>query len=163
MKYTVEDVLDGPLDKIVKICLDRSRDTKVYSNITKCTVLKSEDKDGKRFVTVETVANGDIPPKLRHLINPKMLTWTEEGVFDFKTNEYKYKVRTHFFTNVCGISGHFKYKEKDGKTVRTLDGEVKINIPILGMIAEKKIVEVQKDNLKLDVAAIRKELAEGKL
>lgn len=162
MKYVVEDVLDGPIEQVIEICLDRSRDVDVYPNITKVTVKKTEERDNKRFVTVETVANGDIPPKLRNLINPKMLTWTEEGMYDFATKEYKYKVRTHYFTNVCSISGHFKYLEKDGKTVRRLDGEVKINIPILGAIAEKKIVEVQKENLKLDVNAIRKELAARK-
>lgn len=159
MKYVVEDIIDGPLEDVIKICLDRSRDVDVYPNITKVTIKKSEDRDNKRFLTIETVANGDIPPALRKLINPKMLTWTEEAVHDFKTNDYKYKVRTHFFTNVCSISGHFTYREKDGKTVRTLNGEVKINIPILGQVAEKKIVEVQKDNLKLDVTAVRKELA----
>ena len=148
MKYTVEDVIDGPLDEVVEICLDRSRDVDVYPNVTKTEVKKRERKGNKMYQKVETLANGDIPPKLRKLISEKMLSWTEEGEFDFDTNEYKYKVKTHYFTNVTKVGGHFKYYEKNGKTVRHLDGYVNINIPVLGKIAEKKIAQIQKENLK---------------
>jgi len=158
----VEDVIDGPLEDVIEICLDRSRDVEVYPNVTKTEVLKRETRGSKMYVKVETLANGDIPPKLRKLISPKMLTWTEDGEFDHDKNEYKYTVKTHYFTNVTNIKGHFKYFEKNGKTVRHLDGEVKINIPILGRIAERKIIEVQKENLRLDVASIKKELKQRK-
>lgn len=162
MKYHVKHYIDGPLDKVVEICLDRSRDVDVYTNVTKTEVKKREQKGSKMRVVVETVANGDIPPKLRKLISPKMLTWTEEGEFDFDKNEYKYRVKTHYFTDVTRITGHFKYYEEDGKTVRELNGEIKIKIPILGAIAEKKIVQTQKENLEIDIEDIRKTLKEGK-
>ncbi len=162
MKYHAKDIIDGPLDKVVEICLDRSRDVRVYTNVTKTKVVKSERKGNKLRVVVETLANGDIPPKLRKLLSPKMLTWTEEGEFDFDKYEYKYRVKTHYFSDLTKITGHFKYYEEDGKTVRELDGEIKIKIPILGRIAEKKIVEVQKENLKIDIDDIRETLKKEK-
>lgn len=158
MKYFVEDVFDAPLKDVIEICLDRSRDTKVYPNVTKSEVKKRETRGSKMYVTVETLANGDIPPKLRKLVHPHMLTWTEEGIFDYDKNTYDYKVRTHFFSNLTSIKGHFDYSERDGKTVRKLEGEIKVNLPLLGQIVEAKVVEVQKANLRLDVKNILEEL-----
>ncbi|MFA6451683.1 MAG: hypothetical protein WCX65_19585 [bacterium] len=161
MKYNTRHVIEGAIADVITVGLDRSRDVKVYPNVTSCKVKKSEKKGNKLCVEIETVANGDIPPNLRNLINPKMLTWIETGEFDFDKNEYFYTVRTFYFSNVTKISGLIKYfKEGEDKTIRTLDGEIKINIPILGAIAEKKIVEIQKANLELDIKNMRDEVRE---
>ncbi len=161
MKYNARHVIEGPIQDVIAVGLDRSRDVKVYPNVTSCKVRKSEKRGNKLFVEIETVANGDIPEKLRGLINPKMLTWIETGEFNFDKNEYFYSVKTFYFSNVFKCTGLISYfKEGEDKTVRTLDGEIKINIPILGAIAEKKIVEIQKANLELDVKNMRDEVRE---
>lgn len=161
MKYSQDDLLDGPLDLVVELCLDRSRDTKVYPNVTKCTVKSRETKDDIMKVVVETVANGDIPPALRKLITPKMLTWVEYGIWNAKEKTYEYKVKTHYFSNITSIGGKFKYTEPEpGKTLRHLDAYLDVNMPVLGKIAEKKIAEVQKENLKKDITALKKEIQE---
>ncbi|HOC94127.1 MAG TPA: DUF2505 family protein [bacterium] len=161
MKYNTRHVIEGPLEAVEKVGLDRSRDVKVYPNVTKTTVKKREHKGSKMTVVVETVANGDIPPNLRKLISPNMLTWTEYGEHDFDTHTYKYEVKTFYFSNVFKMSGVIKYfKDGEDKTVRTLDGDIQIKIPLLGAIAEKKIVEVQKQNLELDIKNMREEVRE---
>ncbi|HOO57398.1 MAG TPA: DUF2505 family protein [bacterium] len=159
MKYKVRHVIEGTIQEVFEVGMDRSRDVRVYSNVTKSTVKKREQKGDIINIVVETIANGDIPPKLRKLISPKMLTWTETGKYDLSKNTYDYSVKTFYFTNVFSLTGHFEFEE-DGKgnTIRTLDGEIKINIPILGQIAEKKIVEIQKENLELDIKSMREEV-----
>ena len=88
-----------------------------------------------------------------------MLTWIEKGEYDFDKKEYFYTVRTFYFSNLFKMTGKIVYiKEGDDKTVRTLDGEIKINIPIFGAIAERKIVEIQKANLELDIKNMREEV-----
>lgn len=160
MKYNCRHVIDGPVELVEKVGLDRSRDVKVYPNVTSCKVVKEETKGSKRFVKVESVGNGDIPPRVRNLITPKMLTWIETGEYDFDKKEYRYTVRPFFFANVFSMKGHIKYIKEGEKTIRTLDGDIEIKIPILGAIVEKKIVEVQKANLELDVKCMREEVAE---
>jgi hypothetical protein len=161
MKYSTRHVIDGTIDDVVLVGLDRSRDVKVYPNVTSCKVVSSEKRGNKLYVKVESIGNGDIPPRLRTLLSPKMLTWIETGEYDYDKKEYKYTVRTFFFANLFGMTGTIRYfKEGEDKTVRTLDGEIKINIPILGAIAEKKIVEIQKVNLELDITNMREEVRE---
>lgn len=161
MKYSKEHLLDGPIELVMQIGLDRDRDVKVYPNVTKLTVKSRETKGDFMEVIVETVANGDIPPALRKFINPKMLTWTEYGRLDIKNNTYEYKVKPLYFTNICKIYGKITYKTVEpGKTLRRIDAELVINMPIVGAIAEKKIAEVQLENLDRDVAAMREEIKE---
>ena len=162
MKYTQEDIFDGPMESVVAICLDRSRDVKVYPNITKTTVKSKETKGHITKIVVETVANGDIPPALRKIISPKMLTWIEYGIWDDKEKTYEYKVKTLYFSNITNVGGKFFYTEPEaGKCKRRLEGYVEVNMPLLGKIVEKKVSEVHKENLVLDVKAIRDELKQA--
>lgn len=161
MKYTSRQLIEGPIELVEAVGLDRSRDVKVYPNVTSCKMLKEERKGSKRYVKVETVANGDIPPKLRKLVSPKMLTWIEYGEYDFDTKVYKYRVKPFYFSNIVKVSGVIKYiKKGEDKTLRTLDAEVRINLPVLGAIAERKIAEIQKANLELDIKNMREEVKE---
>jgi hypothetical protein len=161
MKYSKEHLIEGPMDMVIEVGLDRSRDIKVYPNVTKTTVKSKEIKGDIMEVVVETVANGDIPPILRKVISPKMLTWTEYGKFNSKTKVYEYKVKTFYFSNITKISGVITYSEPSpGKTLRRIDAELVINMPIFGAIAEKIIAKTQLENLDLDVKAMREEVKE---
>ena len=161
MKYSQDDLIEGPFDMVVELCLDRTRDIHVYPNVTKCTVKKRETKGHITKVVVETVANGDIPKPLRKIILPKMLTWIEYGTWDDEAKTYEYKVKTHYFSNITNIGGTFTYSEPEpGKTLRSLQAYIEVKMPVVGKIAEKKISEVQKENLIVDIAALKKEVKE---
>ena len=161
MKYSIEHIIEGPIDMVVEVGLDRSRDVKVYPNITRTEVKSREIKGDIMEVVVETLANGDIPPALRKVISEKMLTWTEYGRMDMKNKVYDYKVKTFFFSEICKIGGRISYSEPEpGKTLRRLDAYIEIKMPLIGSLAEKKISETQLENLDKDVKAMREEVAE---
>jgi len=161
MKYSKEHLIEGPMEMVIEVGLDRTRDVKVYPNITRTTVKSREVKGDIIEVVVETLANGDIPPALRKVLSEKMLTWTEYGRMDMKNKFYEYKVKPFYFSEMCKISGKISYREPEpGKTIRRIDANVEIKLPIIGGIAEKKISEVQLENLDKDVKAMREEVAE---
>ena len=74
MKYSKEHLIEGPMEMVIEVGLDRTRDVKVYPNITRTTVKSREVKGDIIEVVVETLANGDIPPALRKVLSEKMLT-----------------------------------------------------------------------------------------
>jgi hypothetical protein len=161
MNYSKEHLIEGPMDMVIEVGLDRSRDVKVYPNVTKTTVKSKETNGHITKIVVETLANGDIPPALRKIILPKMLTWTEYGTWDAEKKVYEYKVKTFFFSNITNIWGRISYKEPEpGKTLRRIEAGIEIKMPILGQIVEKKVSEVQLANLDLDVKAMRDEVRE---
>lgn len=150
------------MEELIELTQNREeRDVRVYPNITSVKTLRREKKGSKQFTKIETCANGDIPPKLRKLITPKMLTWVEEGVFDYDTNTYKFKVTPFYMANVFKMRGSVEWKKlENGKTGREMNGEIKVKVPVLGPLVEKKIIETQRENLDLDVKTMVEEVTE---
>ena len=164
MKYKVHHIIEAPIEDLIELTQDREdRDPKVYPNVTSTKLLSEERKGNVLRTKLETCANGDIPPKLRKLIKPKMLSWIEYGEFDFDKSEYRYNVKTFYFTNVFKMQGRVQWtKLEDNKTARDMEVEIKINIPVLGAMAEKKISQTQIENLDLDPERMPKEVKEMK-
>ncbi len=162
MKYKHYHEIDAPMEMLIELTQKREeRDVRVYPNITSVKVLKRKKKGKKQYTKIETCANGDIPPRIRKIITPKMLTWVEEGEFDYSTNTYTFKVTPFYMANVFKMSGTAKWKKlENGKTARELRGEIKVKIPVLGRLIEKKIIETQRENLDLDVKSMVEEVKE---
>lgn len=161
MKYSTKHLLTGTLDEALTIAKDRTRDVKVYPNITSLEQVKwVETNDG---VDCEFITRGDgeIPKALQKLITPKMVSWREFGHWDKKTNTYDYTVKTFYFTNVFYMRGKFKFTPQGSdKVLRELEGEIRINIPILGEIAAKTIVKYQLENIDKEAKIFEKDLEE---
>ena len=162
MKFTFRHEIEAPMEDLIELTQDRvGRDVKVYPNVTSVKMLEEKQEGNKKFTKLETCANGDIPPKLRKLIQPKMLSWIEEGVFDYDKNEYSYNIKPFYFKDRFIMKAVVKWKKlSDNKTLREMKGEIKVKVPVLGQIAEKKISETQKENLDLDVKKMVEEAEE---
>jgi len=164
VKYEIYHEIGANIDDLVKLTQMREeRDPKVYPNVTSVKLVKEERKGNKYITVLETCANGDIPPKLRKLIRPEMLSWHEYGEFDFDKNEYRYKVKTFYLSNVFSMHGRVQWTKIDeNRTGRRMNVEIDIKIPILGKIAEKKISETQIENLNLDPGRMPQEVEEAR-
>ncbi len=161
MKYEVTNIIEGPIATVVEITRDRSRDVKVYPNITETIVIKSEEDGTKVHEIVKSVGNGDIPPALRKILTPDLLAWIEDGTYDYATNYYTYTIKHAKFAAVFTMTGSVQFTAlSDTRTQRVLKGDIRVNIPIVGSIAEKKIVEIQKENLDLESKILQKDVAE---
>jgi hypothetical protein len=164
VKYEIYHEIDANIDDLVKLTqLREDRDPRVYPNVTSTKLIKEERKGSKLLTVLETCANGDIPPKLRKLIKPEMLSWHEYGEFDFDTNEYRYKVKTFYLSNVFKMQGKVQWTRLgENKSGRKMTVEIDIKVPILGRMAEKKISETQIENLDLDPGRMPLEVEEAK-
>lgn len=164
MKYKIYHEIDAAMDDLIELTQMREeRDPKVYPNVTSTKMVKEERKGNKLITVIETCANGDIPPKLRNLLNPAMLSWREFGEFDFDKNEYTYKVKPFYLANVFSMSGRVQWKKlSKNQTSRAMEVSIDIRVPILGRIAEKKISETQIENLNLDPGRMPEEVEEMK-
>jgi len=161
MKYSVKHLLSGTLEEALTIAKDRTRDERVYPNITSLKQVKWEETDTDIYCEFITRGDGEIPKPLRKLITPKMVSWREIGHWDKKNNAYDYKVKTFYFTSVFNMSGKFRFiPQGNDKVLREMEGEIKINIPLLGQIAEKTIVKYQVENLDKEAKIFEKDLEE---
>lgn len=109
-------------------------------NVTKVTTLEKKKISKTKMKTRGyTVAMGHIPPVLRRLVHPYMLTWEDEAMWDEEELTCTWITKPKFFKEVFHCTGVWKASGVDKKAKMELDADLKINIPILGRIAEKFI------------------------
>ena len=151
MQYEAVQEYDAPVDKVIEFSLER-HNVEMYPNVTRIDLIKKEQVGDKLKIVAETRGDGTIPPAMRHLVTPDLITWVENGEWDFTKNTYDYFVIHKKFTKIFKCIGHFEFTPLDGgRSRRTLKGDIKVSVPILGAIAEKTIVKFQKENLEVDV------------
>jgi len=149
MKYCAKHILKGSLEEVLEIVMDRSRDPRVYPNITSLEQTKHHETDKEIFCEFVVRGDGDIPKSLRLLATPKLLTWVETGHWDKKRNSYSYVLRPHHFANIVRAGGMMRFTQLDGDAVlREFEAEMCIDIPFLGVLAAKTIASYQLDNYR---------------
>lgn len=163
MKERGLNVYESDADRYILFSVQREFDTELFRDVTKVDIVRREKVGDKLHIKVVTCANGDIPPALRKLITPKMLTWTETGVWDLTKKVYEYDVKPFFFSNIFKMGGWFRVEQvKPGQLNVHYESDLSINMPLLGGIAEKAILAAQKKNLEEARDRVKRKLGDFK-
>ncbi|MFA6450076.1 MAG: hypothetical protein WCX65_11430 [bacterium] len=141
MRYKATHALKGTLDEVLEIVMDRSRDPEVYTNITSNRRTRWEECGDKIHCEYLVCGNGDIPKPLRLIAAPHMFTWRETGHWDMPGHAYHYRLKPFYFANIFKAWGIIRFSENGPESViRELEGEVRIELPLVGPLASRTIV-----------------------
>lgn len=141
-EYRYKTDLDTLVDRSVENMINNPEVMIESPDIKACDLLKKEDMGEKVKLTFRYCAHGEIPKVLQQILTPKMLSWLEESVWDRKTKTYTYKIKTFYFTKQFSCVGHWKYfKNGDGVSMQTVEGDLNIRIPVFGPLIEKEVIK----------------------
>jgi len=153
-KIKVERIFDYPMEESVKFFMERedtAYDIQELENVTQWKVVKEEDRGDKRIGTKEWCAHAQIPKVLQHVVSPRMLTWYEHSEWDRTTRTYKFRIEPIYLKKVVKCQGQTTFAEAPGnKTSRTFQMMLSVDIPVLGSVAEKLIIDLLKKNEEQD-------------
>ncbi len=149
MKERGTNVYDCSAEHYILFAVQREFDVDLFTDVTKVEVKRREKVGDKLHLEVVTSANGNIPPALRKMVTPRMLTWTETGTWDLNAKTYTYKVKPFYFANVFNMGGSFKcHQVNENRLEVSYVNDITVKMPLLGAIAEKAILAAQKQNLE---------------
>lgn len=141
MKFKATHLLNGTLPEVLEIVMDRELDPKLYTNLKSVRCVKWHDAGDAIHCEYLVCGVGEIPAPLRIIASPHMLTWREIGCWDVATNTYRYVLRPHYFSSLVHAWGTFRFFEHGpAQVMREIEGEMRIDIPILGHLAAKTII-----------------------
>jgi hypothetical protein len=164
MKYCAKHILKGSIEEVLEIVQDRSRDPRVYPNISSLEQTVSRETEDEIFCEYCVCGDGDIPKPLRRLASPRVLSWVEVGCWDKKLNSYSYELRPYRFAHLIRARGVIRFTPMPGDAVlRELDAELRIDIPLLGELAARTIVMYQLDNYRREEKAFHTYLEEHRV
>ena len=102
---------------------------------------------------------GQLDTVVRRLVGDRRLTWLQELVVDRTsgTGQLTFAVEGHR-DRLHGVA-HFTLRADDKQTVRLLQGEVRVRIPLVGSTAERRIVAGFLDRLDLEARRLSDRLS----
>ena len=141
MEFQLEHTFDAPLEAVETAMIDPAfLESTRLPDVGPPKVL-SRDEDGDTVtLRVSYHYTGSLNSLARRVLSTNDVAWVQETVLDRSTHRTTFTVipKVHPDRFECG--GVMQLTVVDGKTKRTIDGEVKIKVPLFGSRGERLIV-----------------------
>jgi len=162
MKFKAKLTFDGTTDMVWEAREKRFENPEKFPELQKHEELERREEGSKIYSKRKIELAASIPKPLRRVLSPDMMKCIDESVYDLEAGTHKWDITPTFKTRAFKCTGFSKYTEfEEGgekKTLREIELEVKVNIPVLGAMAEQVILEGYKKNLDRDNESIAKML-----
>jgi hypothetical protein len=151
MQLKVKHEFHHPMDLVLQVThfdivkdLDSFKETVGMSEME--IIHYEEFEDGSHEVELLVSSPDRIPPLVRHVIKPHMLTWRQLGKWNPEKKIFYFKTIPAFFRNSVDIRGSKRYVENNGGADLRYSIDVHVGIPIVGPILENAIIrEIAKE------------------
>jgi len=159
MKFKKEYVLNGPVDMIWEAREKRYENLDKFPELKNRQELDRKEKDGMLHVKSKLKLASKVPGALRRVMKDDSFDIIDNSEYNLETGEHKFTYnseRAKFF-KCKGYSKYTEFEENgDKKTKRLLEFEVKVNVPVVGGLAEQFITDAIKKNLEKDNTSIER-------
>ncbi|MBM4394971.1 MAG: DUF2505 family protein [Deltaproteobacteria bacterium] len=167
MKYRIESEFPCDRDTLIRVMYSEGIAEKLLpsmKSVREVQTLSRDEKDGRvrrrvRYLPVPMISS--VGPKK---VEPQWMEWVEESDVDLKAGRATYR-------NVPTTAGVAKLLKNGGevefvalgpgRTRRILSGELKVDVFVLGAIAERVIYGHAKDLVDEEAAALRRYIEGG--
>ncbi|MCB1027534.1 MAG: DUF2505 family protein [Microthrixaceae bacterium] len=101
----------------------------------------------------------DLPAAATAVINPRKLAWVEETVTDLDRATATVAFRPEHYAEKLSASARVQYLESGGSTTRRVQGDLKVNVFLVGQQVEKAIVSGLSEHLAEEERSVLELLA----
>lgn len=101
---------------------------------------------------------GDLPGGAHRFVDPDKLTWTETTVVNLGDATASTSLTPDAYRDLIKTSVSTRFDGHPNHTTRTVDGSLRVRIPLVGNRAERVIVEGLTDYLDQEAAFARQQL-----
>jgi hypothetical protein len=122
--------------------------------------LISRTGDGDRVdVRVRFRYTGKLDPIARRIVGRDHVTWVQNLEIDRSSQSCALQVVPEMGAVPVSCTGTFVLRDEDGGCVRTLDGDLRIRVPLIGSRAERSLAPGIMRRLDLEAVALDRYLA----
>ena len=161
MRFRIEQRFDAPLERVEGAFVDPDFLAELGTRPELgAPRLVRQEVDGD--VVHQWVAHrftGELNSAVRRVIDPKRLTWVEESTHDCAAHRVTWRIVPDHYASLLRCSGTFQLEGATGSTRRIAEGEVKVNMPLVGPKAEKGIVSGLEEHAVLQARVLEEWLA----
>jgi len=153
----LEHRIDAPVDVVERASLDPAFEERLADlpNIAERTVTSREEQaDGRIHRVVRYRFTGPIPAPVIKAIGGSVISWDEIGDFDPDSHEWRFEIKPHFFGGRIRCHGRYGFAPDEDATLRTVDVDLKVAVPLVGGRVEKVIASGLRDNMNAEAGLL---------
>jgi len=126
-------------------------------------LLDQESDDTSIRQRVRYQFTGDVSSAVRRVVDPRRLTWVEESTHDLTTHVTTWRIVPDHYGSMIRCGGTFTLvPEGEGTTTRRIaEGDIKVNVPLVGGKVERAIVSGLEEHADAEVDVLDRWLAES--
>jgi len=163
MNYRIEDTFGWPIEAVVPL-LGGDKELIAFEDLPNVNMRKQimRRRDGtKLFKVFEWNVHGQIPKAAQKVISPEKLKFTEYSVWDDETCCFDTRIEPHFMKNLVSCHSKSTWRRlDDARSHRVIEGRLDIQIPLIGPVVEKTIIDYLKKNTAKGTVAMKKVFTE---
>lgn len=168
VRFQIDDLFATTLDRFEALLDDPElypRMARELPGIARIELVDAAEVDGvlRRRVRYTPDAARKIPSFARGRITPDMLVFVEESRFDRAAHTIDYRVEPNLpdkWRDRFASHGRFTFRARPDGVARRIEGEVQVRVPVLGIIAERLLVDDVKRSFGAEAEVLRRWLAD---
>ncbi|HOO56337.1 MAG TPA: DUF2505 family protein [bacterium] len=158
MNFNMLDDFNWPIDEIAKLLADEELvNFDDLPNVTKRKQIERRWEGTRLYKKFEWNVHGQIPKIARKLIKPEMLSFIESSVWDNEKYRFETKITPHYLKKLINCKTVSQW-EKTGENSarRKFFGNLDVNIPVIGPVVEKAMLDQMKKNTDKGTVELRR-------
>ena len=162
MRFRVDQAIAAPVDDVEGALVDPRFYEALASmpNIGNPDVLECTAHDGEVFLRVRYAFTGDLAAPARRVLDPAKLTWVVESTVDRTTFTTVFRMLPDHYADRLTCSGSYMLVSSgDHSTIQRMEGDLRVNYPVVGRLAERGIFLGLKENVAQEARIIERWVA----
>jgi hypothetical protein len=121
------------------------------------------ERDGQVFLRVRYAFTGDLAAPARRVLDPDKLTWVVESTVDRNTKTTEFRMLPDHYANRLECAGSYTLvADGPGRTVQQMEGDLRVNYPVVGRLAERGILVGLKEHIAEEAHVLERWVAGDK-
>jgi hypothetical protein len=159
VRFRIEHQFPGSIDALTALLLDPGFHTGLkLPDVSLPTVVDATTDGPHDVLRLRYEYTGSIDPIARRILGNRKLTWLQELRLDRAKGTGRLAFHAEAEPRKLHGSAHCALTADGADSVRRLDGELKVAIPLVGGTAERKIIEGLKRRLDVEAQALDERL-----
>jgi len=148
--FTVDQPIAAPVERVNQAFVDPRfyKALGAMPNIGDPEVLECNERDDEVFLRVHYAFNGHLAAPARRVLDPDKLTWVVESTINRGQRTTVFRMLPDHYANRLECEGTYTLVANGADaTMQHMEGELRVNYPVVGKLAERGIVLGLKEHI----------------
>jgi len=164
VRFSVDQPIGAPAARVEAALADPRfyKALAAMSNIGDPEILECTEGDDAVHLRVRYAFTGNLAAPARRVLDPAKLTWVVESTVDRSTHTTRFRMVPDHYADRLTCGGSYSLVSSgDASTIQRMEGDLRVNYPIVGRLAERGIFLGLKENVAEEARIIERWVAEN--